>query len=69
MGRVLLLFSMAGALGVALGTIPLIGGACIWIQKISGAGFQRGQDEFSRWVRRPSVRQNDMLQGGAYSTE
>ncbi|CAN0266410.1 unnamed protein product [Ectocarpus fasciculatus] len=42
---------MAGALGVALGTTPLIAGACNGIEKKSGAGFQRGQDEFSLWTR------------------
>ncbi|CAN0357926.1 unnamed protein product [Ectocarpus fasciculatus] len=51
MGRGLLLLSMAGALGVALGTTPLIAGTCNGIEKKTGAGFQRGQDEFSLWTR------------------
>ncbi|CAN0066264.1 unnamed protein product [Ectocarpus sp. 13 AM-2016] len=41
---------MAGALGVALGSTPVAGGAPNGIDKISGAGFQRGQDAFSLWT-------------------
>ncbi|CAM9923853.1 unnamed protein product [Ectocarpus sp. 6 AP-2014] len=40
---------MAGALGVALGS-TLIAGGPNGIEKISGARFQRGQDEFSLWT-------------------
>lgn len=69
MGRGLLLFSLGGALGVALGSTPLIGGACNGIEKHLGAGFQRGQDNFSLWVRRTSVRTDELLPIDVYSSE
>ncbi|CAN0214764.1 unnamed protein product, partial [Ectocarpus sp. 8 AP-2014] len=51
---------MAGALGVALGSTPLTAGAPNGIEKISGAGFQRGQDETSLWTEKglPVSREN-----------